>query len=475
MPRRSKGRQRVAMQKMANSSNLQVTFSKRRNGVFKKASELCTLCDAQAAIIVFSPGGKAYSFGHPHVDYVIDKFLTRNPPPNDGTLQFIEARRASTIRDLNSRLSHLQSMYEDERRHGEALQRIWKEKQRLNWWDAPIEELSMEQLEQLKAALKIVNGGTNQKLHSQMFKPASGGVPYDPTTIGSSGNAPYDPMDAGSSKNAPYEHMPYVQYDARNVGCSMNFPVDHATILPFNSMTAASSMSVPSNPTPIVPIVPYNSTVAGTGMSVTYEHRTAGSSNGILHNDTTAFGMVVPINSMDVVSHRNAPYNPMADGPNRVTQVDPMATPHNFAAAGSSKNVPLNPMAAGPSMSVGRLNPMAAETSRGVSYDSRTPGFGGGAHVHARAPELSASLPFNHGATGFHAGNVPSGVTSTRYTSDAHFSALAMGPNNAISFDGTRVGQSTDGFSLAATAGGTSLPGGSMVSHGFNGGYHRRF
>ncbi|KAK2968909.1 hypothetical protein RJ640_018601 [Escallonia rubra] len=462
---------------MANSSNLQVTFSKRRNGVFKKASELCTLCDAQAAIIVFSPGGKAYSFGHPHVDYVIDKFLTRNPPPNDGTLQFIEARRASTIRDLNSRLSHLQSMYEAERRQGEALQRIWKEKQRLNWWDAPIEELNMEQLEQLMAALKIVNGGTNQKLHNKMFNSASGGVPHDPTTIGSSGNAPYDPMDAGSSKSAPYEHMPYVQYpyvqyDARNVGCSINFPVDHATILPFNSMTAASSMSVPSNPTPIMP---YNSTAAGTGMSVPYEHRIAGSSSDIPYNNTTAFGMVVPINSMDVVSHGNAPYNPMADGPNRVAPVDPMATPHNYTAAGSSKNVPLNPMAAGPSMSVGRVNPMAAETSRGVSYDSRAPGFGGGAHVHARTPELSASLPFNHGATGFHDGNVPSGVTSTRYTSDAHFSALAMGPNDAISFRGTRAGQPTEGFSFAATASGTSLPGGSMASHGFNGGYRRRF
>ncbi|KAK2968903.1 hypothetical protein RJ640_018595 [Escallonia rubra] len=317
MPRRSKGRQRVAMQRMANSSNLQVTFSKRCNGVFKKASELCTLCDAQAAIIVFSPGGKAYSFGHPHVDYVID-----NCSYNDGTHQFIEAHRASTIRDLNSRLSHLQSMYEAERRHGEALQRIWKEKQRLNWWDAPIEELSMEQLEQLVAALKIVNRGTNQKLHNQMFKSASGGVPYDPTTVGSSRNAPYDPMDAGSSKSAPYDNMPYVQYDATNVGNR-------------------------------------------------YEHRIAGSSSDIPYNNTTAFGMVVPINSMDVVSHRNAPYNPMTDGPNRLIPVDPMATLQNIMPVGSSKNAPLNPMAAGSSMSVGRVNPMAAETSIGVLMGSK--------------------------------------------------------------------------------------------------------
>ena len=71
----SRGRQKVAMVKMENESNLQVTFSKRRSGLFKKASELCTLCGAQLAIVVFSPGRKVFSFGHPSVELVIDRFL----------------------------------------------------------------------------------------------------------------------------------------------------------------------------------------------------------------------------------------------------------------------------------------------------------------------------------------------------------------------------------------------------------------
>ncbi|KAG5610743.1 hypothetical protein H5410_022024 [Solanum commersonii] len=41
--RTSKGRQRVDMVKMKNARNLQVTFSKHRAGLLKKASELCTL------------------------------------------------------------------------------------------------------------------------------------------------------------------------------------------------------------------------------------------------------------------------------------------------------------------------------------------------------------------------------------------------------------------------------------------------
>ncbi|KAL5070421.1 hypothetical protein RYX36_021308 [Vicia faba] len=48
------------MKKMSNESNLQVTFSRRRSRLFKKFSELCTLCDAEIALLVFSPSEKLY-------------------------------------------------------------------------------------------------------------------------------------------------------------------------------------------------------------------------------------------------------------------------------------------------------------------------------------------------------------------------------------------------------------------------------
>ncbi|RHN80355.1 putative transcription factor MADS-type1 family [Medicago truncatula] len=65
---------------MSNESNLQVTFSKHCNGLFKKASELCTLCGAYIALIVFSPSEKVFSFGHPNVDTVIDRYLSSTTP-----------------------------------------------------------------------------------------------------------------------------------------------------------------------------------------------------------------------------------------------------------------------------------------------------------------------------------------------------------------------------------------------------------
>ncbi|PHT64203.1 hypothetical protein T459_31873 [Capsicum annuum] len=69
MARLSKGRRKVEIVKMKNESNMQFTFSKHRAGLFKKASELCTLCGDEIAIVVFSPGkaNKVYSFGHPSV------------------------------------------------------------------------------------------------------------------------------------------------------------------------------------------------------------------------------------------------------------------------------------------------------------------------------------------------------------------------------------------------------------------------
>ena len=57
------GRGRVELKRIDNKINRQVTFSKRRNGLLKKAYELFVLCDAEVALIVFSSRGKLYEFG----------------------------------------------------------------------------------------------------------------------------------------------------------------------------------------------------------------------------------------------------------------------------------------------------------------------------------------------------------------------------------------------------------------------------
>ncbi|XP_052171279.1 agamous-like MADS-box protein AGL62 [Diospyros lotus] len=154
MARKSKGRQKVEMTRMSKESNLLVTFSKRRSGLFKKASELCTLCGAEIAIIVFSPGKKAFSFGHPCVDTIIDRFLSRSASTGSGaTAQMVEAHRNASVRELNAQLTEVMNQLEGEKKRGEELMGGKARKERC-WWEAPIQELGMQQLEQLKAAME---------------------------------------------------------------------------------------------------------------------------------------------------------------------------------------------------------------------------------------------------------------------------------------------------------------------------------
>ncbi|MBA0556946.1 hypothetical protein Golob_027007, partial [Gossypium lobatum] len=55
-------RKRIQIKKIDNVAARQVTFSKRRRGLFKKAHELSVLCDAEVALIVFSATGKLFDY-----------------------------------------------------------------------------------------------------------------------------------------------------------------------------------------------------------------------------------------------------------------------------------------------------------------------------------------------------------------------------------------------------------------------------
>ncbi|KAL2531299.1 SVP3 [Abeliophyllum distichum] len=55
-------REKIQIKKIDNTSARQVTFSKRRSGLFKKAKELSVLCDADVALIIFSSAGRLFEF-----------------------------------------------------------------------------------------------------------------------------------------------------------------------------------------------------------------------------------------------------------------------------------------------------------------------------------------------------------------------------------------------------------------------------
>jgi MADS-box transcription factor len=63
-PQRKMGRGKIAIKRIENTTNRQVTFCKRRNGLLKKAYELSVLCDAEIALIVFSSRGRLYEYAN---------------------------------------------------------------------------------------------------------------------------------------------------------------------------------------------------------------------------------------------------------------------------------------------------------------------------------------------------------------------------------------------------------------------------
>ncbi|KAJ4885098.1 Agamous-like MADS-box protein AGL18 [Raphanus sativus] len=68
------GRGRIEIKKIENVNSRQVTFSKRRNGLMKKAKELSILCDAEVALIIFSSTGKVYDFSSGCMEQTLSRY-----------------------------------------------------------------------------------------------------------------------------------------------------------------------------------------------------------------------------------------------------------------------------------------------------------------------------------------------------------------------------------------------------------------
>ncbi|KAB2002283.1 hypothetical protein E1A91_D11G057200v1 [Gossypium mustelinum] len=70
------GRGKIAIRRIDNSASRQVTFSKRRKGLIKKAKELAILCDAEVGLVIFSSSGKLYEFASTSMKSVIERYNT---------------------------------------------------------------------------------------------------------------------------------------------------------------------------------------------------------------------------------------------------------------------------------------------------------------------------------------------------------------------------------------------------------------
>nr|BBG57456.1 MADS-box transcription factor [Habenaria radiata] len=62
------GRGKIRIKKIENPTSRQVTYSKRRLGIMKKAEELSVLCDARVSLVIISSSGKLADYCSPSTD-----------------------------------------------------------------------------------------------------------------------------------------------------------------------------------------------------------------------------------------------------------------------------------------------------------------------------------------------------------------------------------------------------------------------
>ncbi|KAK0574296.1 hypothetical protein LWI29_021214 [Acer saccharum] len=68
------GRGKIEIKRIENANSRQVTFSKRRAGLLKKAQELAILCDAEVAVIIFSNTGKLFEFSSSGMNRTLSRY-----------------------------------------------------------------------------------------------------------------------------------------------------------------------------------------------------------------------------------------------------------------------------------------------------------------------------------------------------------------------------------------------------------------
>ncbi|XVE58632.1 hypothetical protein DITRI_Ditri04bG0185000 [Diplodiscus trichospermus] len=178
-------RGKIQMKRIENAASRQVTFSKRRNGLLKKASELSVLCDAEVAVIIFSQKGKVYEFSSSDMQKTIERYykytkeaqtdklemerytqqLTLEAANMTRKIEFLEVSRRKLLGQSLGSCS-LEEIQEVESQLERSLRNIRAKKG----------HLFKEQIEQLKAKERFLseeNAKLSAKIRGEQWKPST--------------------------------------------------------------------------------------------------------------------------------------------------------------------------------------------------------------------------------------------------------------------------------------------------------------
>ncbi|KAL8472220.1 hypothetical protein ACS0TY_028813 [Phlomoides rotata] len=130
-------REKIQIKKIDNVTARQVTFSKRRRGLFKKAEELSVLCDADVALIIFSSTGKLFEYANTSMKEILERHNLHSKNLNKLEQPSLELQ---LVEDINhSKLS------KEVAERSQQLRRMRGEE---------LQGLSIEELQQLEKSLE---------------------------------------------------------------------------------------------------------------------------------------------------------------------------------------------------------------------------------------------------------------------------------------------------------------------------------
>ncbi|XP_062120558.1 agamous-like MADS-box protein MADS3 isoform X2 [Humulus lupulus] len=117
------GRGKVVLERIENKINRQVSFSKRRNGLLKKAYELHVLCDAEVGLIIFSSRGKLYEFGSSDLNTIVERYRQCTYASQNNNIEGEEPQ--NLILEIPKLKAKYESLQRTERHfHGENLEEL---------------------------------------------------------------------------------------------------------------------------------------------------------------------------------------------------------------------------------------------------------------------------------------------------------------------------------------------------------------
>ncbi|KAK9157314.1 hypothetical protein Scep_003888 [Stephania cephalantha] len=103
------GRGKIEIKRIENTTNRQVTFSKRRAGLIKKAQELAILCDAEVALIVFSNTGKLFDFASLSMPHILARYNKFQEHSQTSSAEVeTEVQQNEEVNSLKEEISRLQ-------------------------------------------------------------------------------------------------------------------------------------------------------------------------------------------------------------------------------------------------------------------------------------------------------------------------------------------------------------------------------